>query len=468
MNKTARFLSFALAAAAPAAAESVFPIVVERDGAAAARGLGVLVAEERLLTAASLAAQGGRLLAPSAAGADPVEVEMLASSAESDLALLAAPGLGGELAVLAKQASGAGRRVYLLFPEGGRREGAMHSLGAAYRFSAAPGERGAGAPLMNNCGQLLAVARAPDAADDPGAAAGVSGILPEVKAFLAAHKTAFAEAGEACPSLAEQVAAREEAEQKLQAEIAEKEKQLEEIRRNENKSEEEAAQLAAELDGLRQSLADGQAATKELQARAEKLARENREKDEALREKDETIGEKDEAIGKLEEQRRRLWAAAAAAAALALLIGAALGFRLRRRRQALRRSDAALAAARADLERSAAVFADAVFVGQGPDGAELRLKIDGSALARSADGRTIGRAAADADYVLTLDSVSRRHARLRATDGKLTIEDLDSLNGVEVDGVPLQPGERRVLEDGARLTLGEAELQVFFLEDGEQ
>ena len=464
MSKTARFLSFALAAAAPAAAESVFPIVVERDDAAAARGLGVLVAEERLLTAASLAAQGDRLFAPYAAGAAPVEVEVLASSAESDLALLAAPGLGGEPAVLAKQASGAGRRVYLLFPEGGRREGAMHSLGAAYRFSAVPGERGAGAPLMNNCGQLLAVARAPD---DPGAAAGVSGILPEVKAFLAAHKTAFAEAGEACPSLAEQVAAREQAEKKLQAQIAEKEKQLEEIRRNEDKSEEEAAQLAAELDGLRQSLADGQAATKELQARAEKLARENREKDEALREKDETIGEKDEAIGKLEEQRRRLWAAAAAAAALALLIGAALGFRLRRRRQALRRSDAALAAARADLERGAAVFADAVLVGQGPDGAELRLKIDGSALARSADGRTIGRAAADADYVLTLDSVSRRHARLRAADGKLTIEDLDSLNGVEVDGVPLQPGERRVLKDGARLTLGEAELQVFFLEDGE-
>ena len=453
MRRVARILSFVLAAAAAAAAESVFPIVVERDGVETARGLGALVAEERLLTAAALLAQGDRYWAPAAAGADPLEIEVLASNEESGLALVAVPGLDGGPLTPAKQASSAGRRVYLLFPEGERREGAMHSLGAVYRFSAVPGERGAGAPLMNNCGELLAVSRMRDAADEPGGAMGVSGILPEVKAFLAAHKTAFQEAAAECPSLAQQIAAREEAEKKLQAEIAEKEEQLEALRRNEDKSEEEAAQLAAGLAALRKSLADGQAATKDLQERSEKLALE--------------IREKDEAIGKLEEQRRRLWAAAAAVGALALLIGAAMGFRLRRRRQALRRSDAALAAARADLERSAAVFADAVLVGKGPDGGELRIKINGNALARSADGQTIGRAA-DADYVLTLDSVSRRHARLRAAAGELTIEDLDSLNGVAVAGVPLQPGERHIIKDGARLTLGEAELQVFFLEDGEQ
>ncbi len=378
----------------------------------------------------------------------------MASSADTGLALVAAPGLDGDPLTLAKQASGAGRQVYLLFPEGERREGVMRSIGEVYRFSAVPGERGAGAPLMNNCGELLAVSRMQDAAGGQGEPAGVSGILPEVKAFLAAHKAAFAEAAAECPSLAQQIAEREEAQKKLQAEIAEKEEQLEELRRNEGAHREQAAKLAGDLDGLRQSLAENRASAEELRARSAKLEREVREKDAALAE--------------LQEERRLLWIAGAAAGALALLVGALMGRRLRLRRQALRRSDAELAAARAGLERGAATFADVILLGEGPDGRELRLKINGRALARSDDGQVIGRASAEADYVLTLDSVSRRHARLRVEGGAMTIEDLNSLNGVSVDGVELPPGEKRVVQDGARLTLGGAELQVFFLEDGEQ
>ncbi len=446
MRRVAQILSFVLAAVvAPAAAESVFPIIVEENGVEAARGLGVLVAEERLLTSAALLAQGDRYLVEGAAGADPLEAEAAAGNADTDLALVSAPGLDGGPVTPAKQASGAARQVYLLFPEGNRREGVMHSIGDVYRFTAAPGEHGAGAPLMNNCGELLAVSRMKpeNPAGGQDASAGVSGILPEVRAFLEAHKVAFENAAAECPSLKQQIAEREEAEKKLQAEIAEKEQQLGELRQNEGERREEAAKLVGDLDGLRKSLEDSRESTKDLQARLEKIGQEIREKDEAIENLEER--KKD-----LEQEKRLLWIAGAGAGAPALLIGALMVRRLRQRRQALRQFDAELAAARVDLARNAAAFSDVILFGKGTDGREMRIKINGCALARSDAGQVIGRASADADYVITLNSVSRRHARLRVADGAMTIEDMNSLNGTSVNGVELQPGETRVIRNGAR------------------
>jgi pSer/pThr/pTyr-binding forkhead associated (FHA) protein len=61
-------------------------------------------------------------------------------------------------------------------------------------------------------------------------------------------------------------------------------------------------------------------------------------------------------------------------------------------------------------------------------------------------GTTIGRAGCDVD--LTDPDVSRRHAVVRALDGELAVEDLDSTNGTFVNGTriegiaPLRPGDR--------------------------
>lgn len=56
------------------------------------------------------------------------------------------------------------------------------------------------------------------------------------------------------------------------------------------------------------------------------------------------------------------------------------------------------------------------------------------------------------DVVLTATSVSRRHARLLFRDGSWVIQDLDSLNGTEVNGVAvgrceLRPGDHLCLGD---------------------
>lgn len=84
-----------------------------------------------------------------------------------------------------------------------------------------------------------------------------------------------------------------------------------------------------------------------------------------------------------------------------------------------------------------------------PDGREREIRVDGSLL-------TIGRTA-DNDLALADSRVSRHHARLRARHGMLVLTDLDSTNGVRVNGV-------RVVEValgvGDRIEIGDTVLVV--------
>jgi pSer/pThr/pTyr-binding forkhead associated (FHA) protein len=69
---------------------------------------------------------------------------------------------------------------------------------------------------------------------------------------------------------------------------------------------------------------------------------------------------------------------------------------------------------------------------------------------------TIGRSRENS-IVITDESVSIQHARIYF-DGRLgavCIQDLDSTNGIFIDG---KPTRENVLEDGARLTIGSVSL----------
>ena len=74
------------------------------------------------------------------------------------------------------------------------------------------------------------------------------------------------------------------------------------------------------------------------------------------------------------------------------------------------------------------------------------------------DGLVIGRALDQCDFVLSHSTVSRRHARLLFTDGRLQIEDLVSTNGTAVDGVAVHPGKPLALRAGSTLKIGDIEL----------
>jgi predicted component of type VI protein secretion system len=71
-------------------------------------------------------------------------------------------------------------------------------------------------------------------------------------------------------------------------------------------------------------------------------------------------------------------------------------------------------------------------------------------------GTTIGRE--DCEITLSDDEVSRRHARIRALDENLAIEDLGSTNGTFVNGQKLTALVE--LHDGDTITMGNSELRV--------
>jgi pSer/pThr/pTyr-binding forkhead associated (FHA) protein len=59
---------------------------------------------------------------------------------------------------------------------------------------------------------------------------------------------------------------------------------------------------------------------------------------------------------------------------------------------------------------------------------------------------------------LTDRNVSRRHARLLRSNGRFVVEDLDSYNGVRINGEPL--AKPRSVSDGDRITIGDYQLSL--------
>ena len=56
--------------------------------------------------------------------------------------------------------------------------------------------------------------------------------------------------------------------------------------------------------------------------------------------------------------------------------------------------------------------------------------------------------------------VSRRHCEIDASDGKLWVRDLGSLNGTRLDGLALEPFVPVALADGQSITAGRVTLTV--------
>ncbi|MFZ4506574.1 MAG: FHA domain-containing protein [Fimbriimonas sp.] len=70
---------------------------------------------------------------------------------------------------------------------------------------------------------------------------------------------------------------------------------------------------------------------------------------------------------------------------------------------------------------------------------------------------TIGR---EGDILLSDARASRRHAQILNDSGQLAIEDLGSTNGTKVDGQPISPGDKRILNGSEKLSFGGIELQL--------
>ncbi len=71
---------------------------------------------------------------------------------------------------------------------------------------------------------------------------------------------------------------------------------------------------------------------------------------------------------------------------------------------------------------------------------------------------SIGKKKGEVDLVLEDSSVSRIHARITNTDGRLYLEDLNSTNGTFRNGLRMQPYEKKKLEEGDEIRCGKVAL----------
>jgi len=101
------------------------------------------------------------------------------------------------------------------------------------------------------------------------------------------------------------------------------------------------------------------------------------------------------------------------------------------------------------------------------NGQPLRLVFGDTELVRAYLGVAIGRHPALCERVIEDGSVSRRHLRVGAAEGRLFVEDLNSLNGTLLDGAPIPCFEPVAVEPGQVLTLGRVSLAVSRLAERE-
>jgi Trypsin-like peptidase domain/FHA domain len=98
----------------------------------------------------------------------------------------------------------------------------------------------------------------------------------------------------------------------------------------------------------------------------------------------------------------------------------------------------------------------------GTDGAgkAVRLSLTEAQFANAPQGLVVGRQQSSSDLVLSDASVSRSHARLRLSGGKLSVEDLGSANGTRVNGKPVGEGNSVSLSDNAVVEFGDVRVTL--------
>ncbi len=106
-----------------------------------------------------------------------------------------------------------------------------------------------------------------------------------------------------------------------------------------------------------------------------------------------------------------------------------------------------------------------VLRGVGDAGRSLRLVIGETELARAYLGLTIGRHPGLCERTLAEESVSRRHFRIGVADGKLFVEDLNSLNGTSLDSQDLAPFQPVPLAPGQEIRAGRVSFVISRLDD---
>ena len=97
---------------------------------------------------------------------------------------------------------------------------------------------------------------------------------------------------------------------------------------------------------------------------------------------------------------------------------------------------------------------------QGAGGRRMRFVLGETELAHADIGLVVGRDPAVSDRVIDNITISHRHCRFSLREGRLFIEDLNSLNGTQVDGRDIAPFSPVPVAEGNTVTLARVSLTV--------
>ena len=473
-------------------------------------------ADGHVLTSAHGIANEDRIVVvPLGSGAELL-ARVVYADERADVALLHANGLEQPPLALAKDGFAPGRMVFstgvwgepgerLLVAEVGGGVAVTMTPGAVGRHGEIPAARnrppfalllhnamipaaGYGGPLLNECGEVAGVNRgdpdvrgrqlreglAPDAVVHSAAAGAVAElfqpILPTGVSFTQSEAScaeeraaAKAEAEAAATKAGEAQAQADEAARRAEqkdAELIERQAALEDAETRlaelQAQSDEAARTGAAQADSLRTSLeaarSQHEAAQTAVREREEELANLRTEREAAA------------------ERNRLLLIVLAAVGVVAVLVVTVLVVASRRRareaenaRQRAARAEREAAQAQEEAKRtkagSPAPAADCLLTGETSAGQPASLKVPGSLLA--GQGAVIGRSPRNAALLIDDETLSREHARLRyEPDRGLLIEDVDSRNGIRLNGRPLPPRTPTRIVNGDAVELGGVRLHV--------
>ena len=495
-GRTLRRLVLALLVCLPAgaAAQSTVVLIVERSNAVVAEGVATVVAPDTLLTGRSLLALGDRWSVTNTQSGARLLGETLAESADLDLAVLRVSGLGLAPVGVAESAPEPGRIVDSVHNDGGRSRGLVTALDeSGVEHTAAYPAGQFAAPLVNNCGQLVALNRTP--LEGRGRRMRIADLsLPRratgirsIRAFFQERDLPLLPVDTPCTSLAQQIetleaqtqiSANEQARlSTLKTELQRRAEELERAQR------EISAELAAER-AARERLAEAAAASeqerqRERQEQAEQREAAERQREQAQREIEAQEAEierqreqaqreieaRETALGQAQEDRSQLMLKALLTGVVALLVILAALVLLRRRKDELASQGRELSAAESRLAAATKTFPDVLLAGRFPEGTPARLRINGNALARAPHGLVLGRHPESVDLVLDHSKVSRQHLRITLVENRVYITDLNSLNGTRVNDSDLEPGTAFEVRHDDILSIGETEVQIKIMDE---
>lgn len=480
--------------------QSVFHLEVMNNGNLTQSGSAAMVADNMLLSSAGLVGQGEQWIVNSPETDATLVGTLIVIDVDRDLALLQVNGLFGESVQVAADEAELGRKIALVLVDT-IRPGTVHSYldspnnSLQIRHTSLLQEGEFAAPLLNNCNELLGISQNPEAGllsnrlrllDDFGRVGEVS----ELKAFLAENEIDYLLATESCLSEAEQLTqARQQAEQQeaeLEELLAEQTRVLQEqeelqrqqedaTQQNEELSQEmeqrlaELAQQSVELDEARTTIEVARNTIEEAEAEREELEESQENLEELAQQQEEELVD---VLSDIDRTRtNQIYIGSALGIVMLALLGLIVMQVKKRKKlqleaeQDINKEQKKVASVQADLDKASAEFTDILLVGEDADGKEQRLKLNGNALIRSENGQLVGRSAQDADYVLNLDHISRKHLHVWIEDGNVYVEDLGSVNGTAVNEHDLSPHTASSIQNGDSIRLGLITMKIFIVDN---